>query len=75
MTLHHSADTHQSLLVRIPQVTGRSLTEWLQCMENGPGLVRFEDRVTWLQTEYDLPHGHAVAIVQEHDRRRAAARA
>lgn len=74
MSLHHSAETHQSLLARIPEVTGRHLPHWFECLDNGPGLVRFEERVNWLRDEHNLAHGHAVAIVHEHDRRRAAYR-
>lgn len=74
MSLHHSAETHQSLLARIPEVTGRNLPHWFECLENGPGLVRFDERVNWLRAEHDLSHGYAVAIVREHDRRRAASR-
>lgn len=74
MPLHHSEETHQSLLARIPEVTGRPLPQWFECLEAGPGLVRFDERVTWLQREHDLPHGYARAIVHEHDRRRMAAR-
>lgn len=74
MSLHHSERTHQSLLARIPQVTGRALPEWFSCIEQGPGLVRFDERVNWLQHEHAISHGYAVAIVHEHDRRRAASR-
>lgn len=74
MSLHPSEETHQSLLARIPAVTGRQLPEWFQCLERGPGLVRFEERVRWLSDEHEIPHGYASAIVHEHDRRRTAAR-
>ncbi|MGI8698735.1 MAG: DUF4287 domain-containing protein [Mycobacteriales bacterium] len=74
MSLHHSAETHQSLLARIPEVTRRDLREWFRCLEDGPGLLRFEERVNWLQDEHELPHSYATAIVHEHDRRRMAAR-
>ncbi len=74
MSLHHSAETHQTLLGRIPDVTGRPLREWFECLEKGPGLLRFEERVNWLQDEHELPHSYATAIVHEHDRRRMAAR-
>ena len=70
MSFHHSAETHQSLLARIPDVTGRGLPHWFECIEQGPGLTRFEERVHWLRDEHGLSHGYAVAIVQEHDRRR-----
>jgi hypothetical protein len=75
MSLHHSAETHQSLLDRIPQATGKDVASWLQALEDGPGLVRFEERVNWLRDVHALPHGYARAIVHEHDRRRAASRA
>lgn len=74
MSLRHSEETHKSLLARIPEVTGRQLREWFQCLENGPSLLRFEERVNWLSDEHSLPHGYAAAIVHEHDRRRMAAR-
>lgn len=74
MSLHHSEETHKSLLARIPEVTGRQLRQWFDCLENGPSLLRFEERVNWLRDEHSLPHGYATAIVHEHDRRRMAAR-
>lgn len=39
-----------------------------------PCLLRFEDKVSWLRSEYDLAYGHAKAIVHEYDLRRAARR-
>ncbi len=75
MSLHRSEDTHQSLLARIPEVTGRDLPSWFTALDDGPGLTRFEERVNWLRDEHELPHGYARAIVAEHDRRRAATRA
>jgi hypothetical protein len=75
MSMPHSEDTHQSLLARIPEATGRDLSAWFGCLEAGPGLLRFDERVTWLRDEHDLPHGYARAIVHEHDLRRAASRA
>jgi hypothetical protein len=72
MSLPHSEETHQSLLARIPEVTGRDLSAWFRELEDGPGLVRFDERVTWLRDNHSLPHGYARAIVHEHDRRRAA---
>jgi len=74
MSLPHSEDTHQSLLARIPEATGRDLTQWLATLEDGPGLLRFEERVNWLRAQHELPHGYARAIVHEHDKRRAASR-
>ncbi len=74
MSLHHSEETHQTLLARIPEVTGRQLPEWFAFLDAGPGLVRFDERVSWLRDEHELPRGYAQAIVHEHDRRRAAGR-
>jgi hypothetical protein len=74
MSMPHSEDTHQSLLARIPQATGRDLPTWLGCLDDGPTLLRFDERVTWLRDEHSLPHGYARAIVHEHDKRRAAHR-
>jgi hypothetical protein len=75
MSVHHSAETHQSLIARIPQVTGRPLPDWLETLDAGPSLARFDDRVSWLRSEHGLAHGHAVALVHEHDVRRTRARA
>lgn len=74
MSLHHSEETHQSLLARIPEVTNRALPQWFACLDNGPGLTRFEERVNWLRDEHEISHGYATAIVHEHDLRRAAQR-
>lgn len=71
MSLHHSEETHQQLVARIPTVTGRAMPEWFQAMDKGPSLLRFEERVNWLRDEHGLAHGHATAIVREHDRARA----
>jgi hypothetical protein len=38
MGLHHSEETHQMLLARIPGATGRPVQEWLGHLEQGPGL-------------------------------------
>lgn len=70
MSLHHSRETHQNLLERIPEVTGRQLPHWFAALDNGPALLRFEERVTWLKDEHDLPHGYATALVHEHDKKR-----
>jgi hypothetical protein len=75
MSLHHSSETHQSLLARIPEVTGRELADWLHTLDDGPGLIRFDERVNWLRDEHALPAGYARAIVHEHELRRAAQRA
>jgi len=71
MGLHHSEETHQLLVARIPEATGRPLQEWFGHLDDGPGMMRFDDRVQWLREEYDLAHGHATAIVHEHDLKRA----
>lgn len=75
MSLPHSDETHQSLVARIPEVTGRQLPEWFHEIDSGPALLRFDERVSWLRDEHALPHGFARAIVHEHDKHRAAARA
>ncbi|MFN8125454.1 MAG: DUF4287 domain-containing protein [Candidatus Nanopelagicales bacterium] len=72
MTLHHSEDTHRQLVERIPAATGKELTEWYAVLEDGPALSRFDERVSWLRSEYDLSHGQATAIVHEYDKVRAA---
>lgn len=70
MSLNHSPETHQNLLARVPSATGRELREWFAALDNGPSLLRFEERVNWLRAEHDLPHGYATAIVHEFDKRR-----
>lgn len=72
MSLNHSEETHRNLLARVPSVTGRELREWFEALEAGPSFLRFDDRVRWLRSEHGLAHGHATAIVHEHDLRRAA---
>ncbi|WP_345036926.1 DUF4287 domain-containing protein [Streptomyces sannanensis] len=69
-----SEETHRNLLSRIPHCTGREVSEWLRTVEEGPALLRFEEKVSWLRSEYDLAYGHAKAIVHEYDLRRAARR-
>jgi hypothetical protein len=72
MSLNHSEETHRNLVARIPKATGRDLREWFKALEAGPAFLRFDDRVRWLRNEHGLAHGHATAIVHEHDLRRAA---
>lgn len=72
MSLMYSPATHQNILSRIPSVTGRDIHDWLQAVDDGPGLVRCEEKIDWLRREYDLSYGYAKAIVHEHDLRRAA---
>ncbi len=71
MALHHSDETHQLLVARVPEATGSSLEEWFGRLDSGPGLLRFDERVQWLRDEYDVAHGHATAIVHEHDLKKA----
>ncbi len=74
MSLSHSAETQRNLVSRIPQVTGKALPEWFECIDNGPAFLRFEEQAHWLADEHDLTYGYASAIVWEHVRRRAVAR-
>ena len=74
MSVHHSPETHASLLARIPEVTGQGLPHWFACLEAGPGLLRADERAHWLSDEHTLPAAYASAIVHEHDLRRAANR-
>jgi hypothetical protein len=71
MGMNHSEETHQQLIARIPTVTGREVPEWFKALEDGPWQARFEDRVNWLRDEHGLAHGHATAIVHEHDKVRS----
>lgn len=71
MALNHSEETHRNLLSRVPEVTGRQLPEWFEKIDDGPSFLRFDDRVSWLRDEHGISHGHASAIVHEHDRHRA----
>ncbi len=74
MTLHHSEETHQLLVDRVPSATGKPMKEWFTVVEEGPSFARFDDRVNWLRDEYDLSHGYATAIIHEMDLARAARR-
>ncbi|OEV05372.1 DUF4287 domain-containing protein [Streptomyces oceani] len=67
-----SDETHQNLLSRIPHCTGREVSDWLRTVDEGPALIRFEEKVSWLRGEHELSYGHAKAIIHEHDLRRAA---
>jgi len=73
-SMHHSEQTHANLVARLPEATGRELDEWFKVVQDGPALTRFEERVHWLQDEYDLPHSYATAVVHEFDMVRAARR-
>ena len=56
------------------KATGRDLPQWFETLDNGPGLLRFDERVNWLRDEHNISHGHASAIVHEHDLLRGARR-
>jgi hypothetical protein len=71
MSLNHSLDIHNGVLQRIPQVTGRALPQWFETLDEGPALLRFEDRVSWLRGEHEMPVSYAQALVHEHDLRRS----
>jgi hypothetical protein len=66
-----SEETHRNLLARIPECTGREVTDWLRTVEEGPALG-FEEKLSWLRHEHNLAYGHAKAIIHEYDLRRAA---
>lgn len=72
MSQTFSEETHQNLLSRIPQSTGRDISEWIRTVDDGPALSRFEEKVSWLRGEHNLSYGYAKAIVHEYDLRRAA---
>lgn len=72
MSLNRSLQTHQSLIERLPKVTGHDLGHWLACLNDGPGLLRFSERVGWLRDAHGLSHRFAAAVVYEADRRRRA---
>ena len=74
MTLHHSEETHQLLVERVPDATGKPMKEWFVVVDEGPAFARFDDRVNWLRDEHDLPHGYATAIIHEMDKNKAARR-
>ena len=74
MSLQRSPRTHQILIERIPQSTGHDVRHWLNCLEAGPGLLRFSERVNWLRDSHGLPHPYAAAVVHESDLRRRAIR-
>ena len=73
-SLHHSEETHANLVSRLPSATGRDADQWFAIVESGPSFSRFDERVHWLQDEYDLPHGYATAVAHEYDLQRAARR-
>ncbi|MFC0601385.1 DUF4287 domain-containing protein [Streptomyces palmae] len=67
-----SEETHRNLLARIPERTGREVADWMRTVDEGPSLIRFEEKVSWLRGAHGLAYGHAKAIIHEHDLRRAA---
>lgn len=69
---HFSAEIHRNLIDRIPQCTGREVSDWLRALADGPSFLRFDDKVSWLRSEHSLSYGHAKALVHESDLRRAA---
>ena len=71
MALHHSEETHQQLVAKVPEVTGRAMPEWFKSIEDGPAFLRFEERVNWLRDEHGVAHGHATAIAHEYLKHRA----
>jgi hypothetical protein len=73
-SLHHSEQTHANLVAKVPEATGRNMDEWFELVQEGPALTRFEERVHWLQDEYEIPHSYATAVVHEFDKVRAARR-
>ena len=74
MTLHHSEETHQMLVDRVPDATGKPMKEWFEVVEAVPSFGRFDDRVNWLRDEHELAHGYATAIIHEMDKAKAARR-
>ncbi|MER7763864.1 DUF4287 domain-containing protein [Streptomyces sp. NPDC097619] len=74
MSVEFSEKTHRRMLSRIPQSTGRDISEWLRYVDEGPSLIRFEEKVSWLRGAHELSYGQAKAIVHEYGLRRAARR-
>ncbi|MCF3180431.1 DUF4287 domain-containing protein [Streptomyces polychromogenes] len=74
MSVEFSEQTHRNMIDRIPQTTGREISDWLRTVEEGPSLLRFEEKVNWLLGAHELSHGQAKAIVHEYGLRRAARR-
>jgi hypothetical protein len=73
MSQTFSEETHRNLLSRIPTRTGHEISEYLRSLEDGPALLRFEEKVDYLRREHEeLSSGYARALVHEFDLRRAA---
>ena len=66
----HSPEAHQSLIARIPVVTGRNLSDWFDTLETGPAFLRREERANWLADECAINDRYAAAIVHEYEVRR-----
>lgn len=61
---------HQSIMARVPVVTGRDLNDWFRVLESGPAFLRREERAHWLADECGIGQGYAYAIVHEYEMRR-----
>jgi Domain of unknown function (DUF4287) len=70
MSLTHSPSMHNSLIARIPVVTGRDLAEWFSRLESGPAFLRRDERAHWLADDAGISHGYAHALVHEYELRR-----
>ena len=70
VSLSHSPSLHNSLIARIPVVTGRDLAEWFHRLETGPAFLRRDERAVWLADDAGISHGYAYAIVHEYEMRR-----
>jgi hypothetical protein len=70
LSLIHSPNLHNSLIARIPVVTGRDLAEWFHRLESGPSFLRCDERAVWLADDAGISHGYATAIVHEYEMRR-----
>ncbi|MCK9931591.1 DUF4287 domain-containing protein [Frankia sp. Mgl5] len=74
MSQYRSPQIHQGLIDRMPKATGHDVGHWLARLHDGPGLLRFSERVGWLRDAHSLPHQYAAAVVHEADLRRRAIR-
>ncbi|MEV7419194.1 DUF4287 domain-containing protein [Streptomyces sp. NPDC089919] len=72
MSQEFSEETHRNMLSRIPETTGRDLSDWLRTVDDGPSLTNFEEKMNWLRGAHELSYGQAKAIIHEYDLRRAA---
>lgn len=72
--MQHSPTTHASLIEKVPSVTGHDVAFWMRCLDDGPGLLRVDERAGWLRDEHDLPYPFAAALVHQHELRRGAQR-